>query len=92
MSPADTVIQLFGGVRPTARVVGVYPSAVTRWRKRGGGKIPQGHFPVLLREASLMGFCLTMDHLVRGSSRRIIKTEPVGDAFSRMTKDLERMS
>lgn len=40
MTPADYVIDLFGGVRPLSRKLGISASAVSRWRHKMGGRIP----------------------------------------------------
>lgn len=89
MSPADTVIQLFGGVSPTAKILGIDTSAVCLWRTRGGA-VPQKRFAALLLAAQQRGLDLTIEHLVNGSSRRVIKMGRMEDAFSRMAKELER--
>lgn len=56
LSPAKEVVAKLGGVRATARVLQLNPSAVSRWmmphKKRGtGGHIPQRHWPAILEHA-----------------------------------------
>lgn len=54
--PAAGVVEQLGGVRATARIVGCTPGAVSRWmmgrEKRGTeGRIPQKHWPLILKHA-----------------------------------------
>ena len=54
--PAWTVVTKLGGVRATARVLGIAPSAVSRWmsdrdNKGTGGVVPQKHWKTLLSYA-----------------------------------------
>jgi hypothetical protein len=56
LSPAREIVARLGGVRATARVLQLNPSAVSRWmmpaQKRGtGGQIPQRHWPALIAHA-----------------------------------------
>lgn len=81
MTPAEVVIDVFGGVRATARVAEVNPSTVCRWlkpRQHGGtgGMVPTEHMQHLLEAALAMGKLLTAEHLVRGKpgiQRRVIR-------------------
>jgi hypothetical protein len=71
MSPAQCVIDTFGGVRAAARAADVNASTVCRWlqpRKRGGtgGLVPTVHHATLLEKARAMRRILTAEHLVRG--------------------------
>jgi hypothetical protein len=71
MTPQQVVIDVFGGIRAVARVVGVAPSTVLRWglpRKRtgNGGLIPAMYHDTLLLAAREMGKYLTADHLKVG--------------------------
>ena len=66
--PASTVVAQLGGVRATARIVGCTPGAVSRWmmgkEKRGTeGRIPQKHWPLLLRHARAKRIKLTLKDL-----------------------------
>ena len=71
-TPADKVIELFGGVRPLARDLGRNPSSVVRWRKPRseggtGGAVPtsmQGRILALARER---GLGLTAEDLIQGA-------------------------
>lgn len=46
-SPAEFVIELFGGVRPLSRDLGVHASTISRWKKKHG-TVPQKHWKSLL--------------------------------------------
>lgn len=53
LDPARTVVAKLGGVRATARILGVNPSAVSRWlvsrqEKGTGGAVPLKHWQALL--------------------------------------------
>lgn len=68
-SPADNVISAFGGVRATARALGLNSSSVSRWRmppeKRGlGGRVPSVHQAVILRIARETGLALNASDLI----------------------------
>lgn len=81
MTPADVVIDVFGGVRATARVAGVNASTVCRWskpRRLGGtgGMVPSEYMQTLLEAAANAGKMLTAEHLIRGKpgiERRVIR-------------------
>lgn len=71
MTPAEVVIDVFGGVRATARIVETAPSTVCRWlqpKKRGGtgGFVPQPYFALLMQTAKAQNRVLTLEHLVIG--------------------------
>lgn len=56
LSPAREIVQKLGGVRATARILNLNPSAVCRWMKppaeRGtNGLVPQRHWPALIQYA-----------------------------------------
>lgn len=56
LDPAYTVISKIGGYRPTARMLGISPSAVLRWTlpaqlQGSGGAIPQRHWQAILNYA-----------------------------------------
>ena len=70
-SPADIVIEAFGGVRATARAIGRQPGCVSKWR--GGrdahgldGRIPASVQPIILREARRRGLDITAEDLIMG--------------------------
>ena len=81
MTPAEVVIDTFGGIRATARALDIAPSTVLRWslpRKRGGrcGMVPQVYVSRLLEAARGIGKVLTAEHLENGKpgiERRIIR-------------------
>ena len=94
MTPAETVIDLFGGVSATARVLGVDVTSVARWRHYQGndgkvGRVPQRYFEPLLKAAAAEGKHLTPDHLIfgLGVARLVIRVTRV-DPFDAMAKSL----
>lgn len=50
-TPADYVIEQFGGVRATARALGMSPSAVSHWRKRNG-QVPPTAWKLVIATAA----------------------------------------
>ena len=80
MTPAEVVIDTFGGVRKTARIVNVNASTVCRWlqpRSRGGtgGMVPDTHHATLLAAAAAAGKILSAQSLTIGRPdivRRVI--------------------
>lgn len=72
-SPADKVIAKLGGVRATARALGLNSSSVSRWRmppeKRGlGGRVPSVHQSRILQIARERGVDLTAADLIHESA------------------------
>lgn len=67
-SPANRVIEAFGGPRALARRIGLDHSWVVRWRKEPpegtGGLIPSRHHRSILRAAQTDGITLTADDLI----------------------------
>ena len=71
MSPAEYVIQIFGGIRPLARVLGIAPSNIICWKKPNticpdGGNIPARYHRALLAEAHNRNLALTPEQLIYG--------------------------
>lgn len=71
-TPAQLVINRFGGVRALARKLEVYPSTVSRWaaeegKKGTGGQIPGRYHVALLDMAKKENIYLTAEELIRGS-------------------------
>jgi len=69
LSPAREVVAKLGGVRATARILQLNPSAVSRWmmsaKKRGtGGHVPQRHWPAILEHAKKERIKLALRDLV----------------------------
>jgi hypothetical protein len=69
LSPAKEIVAKLGGVRATARVLQLNPSAVSRWmmppEKRGtGGLVPQRHWPAILEHAKKERLKLRLADLV----------------------------
>lgn len=69
MSPAEKVITAFGGVRATARALGLDSSTVSRWHlpldRRGlGGRVPSVHQARILRLAREVGLDITAADLI----------------------------
>lgn len=72
-TPADIVIERFGGVRAVARTLDIDHSWVVRWRKprtAGGtaGVVPSAHQRRLLEEAAKRGIRLTASELIVGAA------------------------
>lgn len=65
LNPAETVIQEFGGVRKTAKILKLYPSTVCRW-KTSKGLIPSAMQTTVLKEAKRLNKNLTTDDIVWG--------------------------
>lgn len=71
LSPAEYVIRIFGGVRKTARAIGVSPTAVVGWRAIGRRKEQLGRVPSksqrrILERARELGLDLTAEDLIMG--------------------------
>ncbi len=69
MSPAQKVIKAFGGVRATARALGLNSSSVSRWdaprEKRGlSGRVPSVHQAKILRLAKRGGLKIAASDLI----------------------------
>lgn len=69
MSPAAKVIKVFGGVRATARALGLNASSVSRWPKpaaqRGlAGRVPSMHQARILKIAKKTGLEITAADLI----------------------------
>jgi hypothetical protein len=64
LSPAEVVIQAFGGVRATARALGLTGPSVTYWRRVG--RVPSGKFEAILIAAKKNGVILVTSELVLG--------------------------
>ncbi len=68
---ADLVITEIGSVRKTAKLLGIDPAKVTKWRwpperKGSGGNIPKAYKTRILDLAEEMGLDITAEDLVRG--------------------------
>lgn len=69
MSPAESVIKKFGGVRATARAVGLSPGAVCRWPKPRidggcGGEIPTRNHRKIMEAARNLNISIEPAELV----------------------------
>lgn len=78
MSPAETVIQRFGGVRSLARDLGIDHSSVARWpmpkaRRGSAGNIPSKYHATILRTAERRGIALSAAELIFGTPRTDLK-------------------
>jgi hypothetical protein len=60
-NPAETVIKMFGGVRPLARALGMNSATPCGWRDRG--RIPRWHHDRILAIARRLGLPLERDQL-----------------------------
>ena len=86
MTPAEVVIDVFGGVRAAARAVNVEPSTVLRWCKRADGTLKTGWIPheyirPILDAAAQHGKRLTIEEIIWGRphiSRRVVTFTPCG--------------
>lgn len=72
LQPAAGIVARFGGCRPMARVLGVYPSTISRWMtpvERGGtgGHIPRRHWQRILDIGHAQGLRLKLADLVRAA-------------------------
>lgn len=65
ISPAKLVIEAFGGVRATARILGKSPSSISRWQN-GDGLIPAQAQAQIMKLARENGLDLTSDALIDG--------------------------
>jgi len=61
--PAYSIVNKIGGVRATARVLDIAPSAVTRWLSHSG-VIPQRHFAAILDHAKKQRLNIKIDDLL----------------------------
>lgn len=64
-SQAKMVVELFGGVRATGRVLGLSAGAVSKWKT--SGMIPSKHHKPLLDAAKAARKRLTPEMLILGS-------------------------
>jgi len=76
LTPAETVIDRFGGVRETARQLTDHgfptsPSAVSKWKK-DDGLVPSAKHKPLLQVAAAEGHELTSYDLIHGSQKEDI--------------------
>jgi amino-acid N-acetyltransferase len=68
-TPADFVIEAFGGHIPTAEALGLDLATIYRWtypkkRKGSNGSIPSRHQPTIIRAAQERGIDLPPERLV----------------------------
>lgn len=68
MSPAEHVINQFGGIRATARAIKYAPSAVQKWKKRRrnlpAGTIPASAHLKILKAAAILHLDIYAEDLV----------------------------
>ena len=69
MTPAEKVIDAFGGVRVLARLLGRNPSSIVRWRRSKaeggtGGVVPSALQGKVLTLARSQGLSLTAEDLI----------------------------
>jgi hypothetical protein len=62
MSHEVTIFDLFGGIRPMARKLGVLPSSVSAWKREG--RIPAHKQPHVLEVGQSLGLPITAEHVV----------------------------
>ena len=63
--PAYSVVRRLGGVTPTAKILSIAPSSVSRWLVEEGtaGKIPQNHWKALIANAKKRKIELSLEDL-----------------------------
>jgi hypothetical protein len=63
--PAYSVIRRLGGVTPTAKILCIAPSSVSRWLVEEGtaGKIPQNHWSALIAHAKKRKIQISLEDL-----------------------------
>ena len=63
--PAYSVIRRLGGVTPTAKILSIAPSSVSRWLVDEGtaGKIPQNHWKALIANAKKRKIQISLEDL-----------------------------
>jgi len=66
MTPAEIVIEVFGGVRATARALKLAPSSVSRWVTDRNGLVPQAQQYKILKIASRKQLKITPTDLIIG--------------------------
>lgn len=71
LTPAECAYEAFGGVRETARALGLTFGTVSRWRQSrhrqlSPGSIPQHHIKLLLERAKERNIRLTLEELIFG--------------------------
>lgn len=65
LTPAEYIIEKFGGVRATARALNRNASSVSRWQKTG--LIPSGLHSLILIKAKEMRLNIRPAHLIFGA-------------------------
>lgn len=63
-TPANYVIEVFGGVRKLARALNKTPSTISKWQKTG--RVPSSSQEDILQKAEAMGLDVTAEDLIRG--------------------------
>lgn len=71
MKPAQYIIKIFGGIRPTAKALSKAPSTIHGWitpKTRGGtgGKIPGKNHQLILKIAKRRGLDITPADIIFG--------------------------
>jgi hypothetical protein len=67
LTPAEYVIEAFGGLTAASKALGVFPSGLVNWRKRNNGMIPGHNWRHILKVAGKMGVTVTVFQLMYGS-------------------------
>jgi hypothetical protein len=62
MIEGDTLFDLFGGIRPTARALGESPATVHGWKRVG--RVPAEKQPHVLAVAQALGLSITAENIV----------------------------
>ncbi|MBA3755318.1 MAG: hypothetical protein H0X02_03405 [Nitrosomonas sp.] len=74
LSPTEYVIQVFEGVRATAKAIGFDASNISKWRKYRHGLIPHAAQIAILKTAKERGLDITGEDLILGRSMHKDKT------------------
>ncbi len=61
-TPAEAIIDKFGGLTKMANAIGFRVSTVQGWKERG--RIPQDHWPAIRLAATEKGFEIALDEFV----------------------------
>lgn len=63
-SPAEKVIEIFGGIRPISRIVGLAPASVWEWKNTRQKLVPTKYWSTLLKVASKENINLKLSDLM----------------------------
>ena len=67
LTPAEYVIEAFGGLTAASKALGLFPSGLVNWRKRNNGAIPGRNWARILKVAEKQKIHITLRNLMYGS-------------------------